>query len=38
MPDRGTFSAELLAFEVMARLPVPLPLKVGENMTLKLTL
>jgi hypothetical protein len=31
-------SAELLAFEVMARLPVTLPLEVGENMTLKLTL
>jgi hypothetical protein len=31
-------SAELLAFEVMARLPVTLPLEAGENMTLKLTL
>jgi len=28
----------LLAFEVMARLPATLPLEVGENMTLKLTL
>ena len=38
MPDNGTLSVELLAFEVMARLPVALPLEVGENLTLKLTL
>jgi hypothetical protein len=38
VPDSGTLSAELDAFEVMATLPVALPLEVGENMTLKLTL
>jgi hypothetical protein len=38
VPDSGTLSAELLAFEVMATLPVALPLEVGENLTPKLTL
>ncbi len=34
----GTFSAEFAALEVTAKLPVTLPLAVGENFTLKLTL
>jgi hypothetical protein len=38
VPDSGTLSAELLAFEVMARLPVTLPLEAGENLRLKLAL
>ena len=38
VPVSGTFSAEFAAFEVMAKLPVTLPLAVGENFVLKLTL
>ena len=38
VPDNGTFSAEFAALDVMAKLPVTLPLALGENITLKLTL
>ena len=37
-PDRGTFSAELDAFEVIARLPLAVPPDVGVKVTPKLTL
>jgi hypothetical protein len=37
-PESATFSGELVAFDVIARLPLTLPLDVGENFTLKLTL
>ena len=38
VPDNGMFSAEFAALDVMAKLPVTLPLAVGENITLKPTL
>jgi hypothetical protein len=38
VPDRGTFSAELDAFDVMARLPLTVLPDVGVNVTLKFTL
>jgi hypothetical protein len=38
VPDSGTFSAGLDAFEVMARLPVTPPAEVGVKVALKLTL
>jgi len=38
VPLSGTFSVEFPALDVMAKLPVTLPLAVGENFVLKLTL
>jgi hypothetical protein len=38
VPDRGTFSAELDAFEVIARLPLTVPPDVGVKVTVKLAL
>jgi len=38
VPDSGTFSAELDAFDAMARLPDKAPAEVGEKVALKLTL
>jgi len=38
VPVSGTFSAELAALDVTAKLPVTLALAVGENFMLKLTL
>jgi len=35
VPDNGTFTAEFAASDVIAKLPVTLPLAVGENITLK---
>jgi hypothetical protein len=38
VPESGTFNAELVALDVIARFPLTLPAEVGENFTLKLAL
>jgi hypothetical protein len=38
VPDSGKYRVELDALEVIARLPLKLPLELGEKVTLKLTL